>query len=67
MELKLSELISYRNLHNFWSKINAKINLEIIKKLNYTTQYMLGLESERRLKNFLVATGDGESDLELAR
>ena len=28
---------------------------------------MLGLESERRLKNFLVATGDGESELELTR
>ena len=28
---------------------------------------MLGYESERRLKNFLVAVGDGERDLELAR
>jgi hypothetical protein len=28
---------------------------------------MLGYESERRLKNFLVAIGDGEKILELAR
>ena len=28
---------------------------------------MLGYESERRLKNFLVAVGDGERDLECAR
>jgi hypothetical protein len=28
---------------------------------------MLGYESERRLKNFLVAVGDGERDLENAR
>lgn len=28
---------------------------------------MLGYESERRLKNFLVAIGDGEKVLELAR
>lgn len=28
---------------------------------------MLGYESERRLKNFLVAIGDGERVLELAR
>lgn len=28
---------------------------------------MLGYESERRLKNFLVAVGDGERDLEHAR
>lgn len=28
---------------------------------------MLGYESERRLKNFLVAVGDGERDLEAAR
>jgi Ca2+-binding EF-hand superfamily protein len=28
---------------------------------------MLGYESERRLKNFLVAVGDGERDLELSR
>lgn len=28
---------------------------------------MLGYESERRLKNFLVAVGDGERDLEMAR
>jgi hypothetical protein len=28
---------------------------------------MLGYESERRLKNLLVAVGDGERDLEAAR
>ena len=28
---------------------------------------MLGVESERRLKNLLVAVGDGERDLEAAR
>ena len=28
---------------------------------------MLGYESERRLKNFLVAVGDGERELEHAR
>ena len=28
---------------------------------------MLGYETERRLKNFLVAIGDGEKTLEIAR
>jgi hypothetical protein len=28
---------------------------------------MLGFEAERRLKNFFVAVGEGERDLEFAR
>ena len=54
---------------NFFSLKEIKICAVII--LNIFTQntynHMLGYESERRLKNFLVAVGDGERDLELSR
>ena len=39
----------------------------LFRSTQKTTTYMLGYESERRLKNFLVAVGDGERQLEGAR
>lgn len=45
--------------------------MKIIYNKIYLTQNktptMLGYESERRLKNLLVAVGDGERDIEAAR
>jgi len=44
--------------------INTQFNSEVIINLFYAKTNMLGYESERRLKNFLVAVGDGERELE---